>query len=107
MTSTTTFVQNLEAFFKKEEAVVVKYATELLPKLENAVEVAFQDLADIAGGAVLAELPKLISGSEKFGNAVASVVQTVEAQGKTVVLATAQAAVQTAYLTAVDVATGK
>lgn len=105
--SVTAFVAQVEAFFKNAETKFENFAAEFLPQVGNVLEVALEDLAQVAGAAVLAEAPKLISGQEKFGNAVANVVQTVEAQGKTVAIQTAQTAVQTAYLTAVQVAQGK
>lgn len=101
------FVAKVTAFFKSAEADFGKFAAAFLPKVEATVEAALEDLAEIAGKAILGEALKTISGAEKFGNAVTNVVQTVEAQSKTVILATAQNAVQTAYLTAVDVAKGK
>lgn len=98
------FVTRVKAFIKKEEAYFKEVAAEFLPKLENALEVALEDLAEIAGKAVLTEAVAAISGNEKFGAAVTHVIQTVEASGKTVALSTAQTAVQTAYLTAQEVA---
>lgn len=98
------FVSRVKAFFKKEEVYFKEVAAEFLPKLENALEIALEDLAEIAGKAVLTEAVSALSGSEKFGTAVTNVVQTVEASGKTVGIATAQAAVQTAFLTAQEVA---
>lgn len=102
MAQTNSFFVNLEHFFVTKFHELEAVAVNFLPKLEHAVEVAFEDLAALAGKAILAEAPKLISGSEKFGNAVANVVQTVEAGGKTVLINTAQAAVQTAFLAAQD-----
>lgn len=94
-----TFVSKLEAFFKSAEARVEEFAHAFLPKAEALLETALEDLAEIAGEAVLTQASSVLSGKEKFGNAVASVIQQVEASGKTVALQTAQTAVQTAYLT--------
>lgn len=102
--STFDFVQRLEAFFTKAETDFEKFVDAFLPKLEHTVEVAFADLAELAGRSVLDEATKLISGQEKFGNAVANVIQSVEVKGKTVALNVAQASVQAAFETAVDVA---
>jgi hypothetical protein len=98
------FVNRLEAFFKGAEDKVAQFATAFLPKAEHLLEVAFEDLAILAGQAVLLEAPKVLSGQEKFGNAVVSVIQQVEASGKTIAIGTAQTAVQTAYLTAQQIA---
>lgn len=105
--SVNTFVANLEAFFASAAAEVEKVASAFLPKLEQLVEVALEDLASIAGQAVLTQAANVISGQEKFGAAVTDVVQTVEASGKTVAIQTAQTAVQTAFLTVKAIVTGK
>lgn len=94
------FAQGLEAWFESRLQEVEKFASAFLPQVLNDVEVALDDLIGIAGQAVLTQAASLASGTEKFGNAVTSVVQTVEAAGKTVALGTAQMAVQQAYLTA-------
>lgn len=103
----TNFVTELESFFKNAATKVENFAAQMLPKVEAVLEVALEDLATIAGQAVLAQLPLAISGQEKFGAAVANVVQTVEASGKTIAISTAQAVVQIAALTAQNVAAGK
>lgn len=100
------FVTKAEAYLKTVEAEFVEVADKFLPAIENVFEVALEDLAEIAVGAVLKQAPLVLDGTEKFGNAVASVVQTVEASGKTVAIQTAQTAVQTAYLTVQSVVKG-
>lgn len=94
------FAQGLEAWFAEKEQEVVQFAENFLPQIGNDVEIALDDLIGIAGQAVLTQAASVFSGSEKFGNAVTDVVQTVESAGKTVALQTAQMAVQQAYLTA-------
>lgn len=79
------------------EGGVEKLAAEIGPVIVAEVEATLKELCQIAIGAVIAEAPKVISGAEKFGNAVATVVQTAEAQGKSVVVANAQMAVQGAF----------
>lgn len=98
------FELSILAFFNEVKDDFVKFAHAFIPAVESLVEIAFKDLAAIAGQAVLTEAEKAIAGSEKFGNAVANVIQTVEAQGKTVILQTAHAAVQVAYLAAQEAA---
>lgn len=102
-----TFVTRLEAFFETVKEDLVQFTEAFLPKVEHLLEVAFEDLAELAGKAVMEELPKVVSGSEKFGNAVTNVIQTVEASGKTIAIQTAQTAVQSAYLTAKEIVASK
>lgn len=98
------FVVKVKAFLHNAENGFKDVLAEFLPKAEATVEVALEDIAEIAGKAVLAEAKSLISGKEKFGSAVASVIQQVEIGGKQVALQTAQTAVQVAYITIADVA---
>lgn len=100
------FATRVEAFFKSAGAKFVQFEQAFLPKVEVSVEVALEDLAEIAGQAVLDQAASVLSGQEKFGTAVTSVVQTVEASGKTVAMATAQASVQNAYLVAQSLVKG-
>lgn len=90
-------VASLVAWAKSEEAKIVAVATAFLPEIEQGVEVAVEELAAIAGNAVLAQAGAVLSGSEKFGTAVTSVVQTVESSGKSILISDAQTAVQNAY----------
>lgn len=69
-----------------------------LPKAEAIVEVGVEDVLNVAAQAVLAEAPRLISGQDKFKNAVDSVLKTVGTSGKTIAVNTAGAAVQLAFL---------
>jgi hypothetical protein len=94
------FAQGLEAWFNGKEQDVIRFAGNFLPQIGSDLEIALDDLIGIAGQAVLTQAATAASGSEKFGNAVTNVVQTVESAGKTVALQTAQMAVQQAYLTA-------
>lgn len=75
------------------EAVAEKIA----PVVVQDVEDFLRQLGSIALGAVMNELPKAISGNEKFGSAVSNVIQTVEAQGKPIAVQDAQQAVQNAF----------
>lgn len=92
---------NLEAEAKVEleklGAEAAKVAEEVGKVVVPEVEAFLKELGSIALQAVIAEAPKLISGSEKFGSAVTSVVQQVEAQGKAVAIQDAQMAVQGAF----------
>lgn len=88
------------AWADKAENEIVAVAEAIVPPVVNVLEVGLADLADIAGTAMMAQVGKVMSGTEKFGTAVTDVIQTVEAQGKVVALQTAQSAVQQAYLAA-------
>jgi hypothetical protein len=72
-----------------------------LPGIESVAEAEagsfISAIAQIALGAVISQLPLVLSGSEKLGAAVASTVMQVEAQGKNIVISDAQAAVQAAH----------
>jgi hypothetical protein len=83
----------LVALGQEAEAIVEQVG----PVVVADVEEALDELGTLALDAVMAEAPKVISGQEKFGNAVANVVQSVEAQGKPVLVQDAQMAVQGAY----------
>lgn len=109
MTSTNPFVLLGQALETKAVAAyddLVKFADAIEPIVATDIINAVDELASIAFNAVVAELPKVISGSEKFGNAVTNVVQTVETQGKTIGIQTAQAAVQQAFVTVQTVVKG-
>lgn len=97
-------VAALEHFAQGVKDKIVAFASEFLPQAESDAEIALEDLAGLAMNAVLAQAGSFLGGREKFGNAVDSVVQQVEASGKTVLQQTAQMAVQQAYLTAQSVA---
>lgn len=89
----------LEAKSKLNEigAEVKTLAEKIEPVVVADFEEALRDLGKIALDAVIAEAPKVISGQEKFGNAVATVVQKTEAAGKPVLMADAQMAVQGSF----------
>jgi hypothetical protein len=79
------------------EGGVEKIAEAIGPVIITDAEAMLKQLFDLSVQAVLDEAQKVISGTEKFGNAVTSVTQTIEAQGKAVVIQDVQAAVQTSY----------
>lgn len=91
----------LEGFFANAWATVKADATELFVETETIVVADLKALwafaAPLAINAVMAEAAKVATGEEKFGNAVASVVQSVEAAGKPILIADGQALVQNAY----------
>ncbi|HEY4115904.1 MAG TPA: hypothetical protein VGM17_17745 [Rhizomicrobium sp.] len=97
------FLQTLEAFAQTVKDKIAAFASDFLPQVESDAEIALEDLASLAMNAVLAQAGGVVSGREKFGNAVDTVVQQVEQSGQTVLQQTAQMAVQQAYLTAQSV----
>lgn len=78
---------------KAAEADVVAAAKYLSPMLVASG----QEVAQAALGAVLAQAPSVLSGSEKLSVATASVVNTLAASSKSVAASVAMAAVQAAY----------
>ncbi len=84
------------------EAIAAKVAPDVEEIAENAIEYiegGLTQLGEFAWNAVIAEGEAVISGKDKFSTATQSVIQMVEADGKTVGLATAQMAVQGAFKT--------
>lgn len=102
------FVEKVEAFYHAEEPKLLAAAESFLEKVENAVVVGLEDIAELCGAAVLEEGMKVATGAEKFGNAVTAVYQKVEAgalgEGKAVLLSTVQTGVQIAFSTAKTIA---
>jgi uncharacterized protein (DUF1330 family) len=85
--------QKLDALGAEAEQVIEKIGPVVVADIEQTLEA----LGKLALNAVIIEAPKLISGNEKFGNAVTNIVQTVEGQGKAILVQDAQMAVQSAY----------
>ena len=56
-----------------------------------------KELAQIALNAVVAEVPKVISGQEKFNSAVNNVANTLKNSGKSAATALIEVAVEAAY----------
>jgi hypothetical protein len=100
-TPTPGIFSELEGFFEGAWTTVKTDAVELFTQTETLVVADLKALwafaAPLAINAVIAEASKVASGQEKFGNAVASVVQSVEAAGKPILVADGQALVQNAY----------
>lgn len=94
----------LTAHFNSVIDKIKQFAYAFLPKVGASVEVAIEDLAEVALQAVVEQAQKVAKGEVKFENAVNTVVKSVVASGKTVAVQTAQAAVQLAYLEAVRIA---
>jgi len=104
VTPATGFLAALEAWAESVNDKIVAVADAFLPATENDLEIGAEDLAGIAGEAVLSQAGAVVAGTEKASTAVQSVISTVEASGKTVAVATAQAAVEQAYQTIQKVA---
>lgn len=107
MSLLTEFKTKLASFLETVKDEVSDFAHYFLPQVGHLVEVALEELAEVAGQAVLAQAPKVLSGQVKFGNAVSQVIDTVKAEGKTVAEQTAAAAVQLAYLEIQKLVAGK
>jgi hypothetical protein len=85
--------EKLAALGAEAERVIEKIG----PVVVEDIETALEALGKLALDAVIAEAPKLLSGREKFGSAVANVVEAVEGQGKAILVQDAQMAVQNAF----------
>lgn len=86
-----------EKLVSEGEAEAKKIADAIGPVIVADLENFLSAIGQIAIGAVMKQAPLVLSGAEKFGNAVASVVQQVEGQGKAILVSDAQMAVQAAY----------
>jgi hypothetical protein len=99
---------SIESFFAEIggyiASEVTKFAAEAAQLGEQIVSTGVADIgtvfkegAPLAVQAILAEAPKLISGDEKFSNAVINVYEQLQAKLGSVVEADVQALVQMAY----------
>lgn len=102
----TDLLTEIETEAKALEAKIAPVAQAFEQQIIGDIEIAAKDLAQIAVNAVLAQASATLSGSEKFGQAVTNVIQTIEAAGKGVAISTAQTAVQQAYSAVQSVASG-
>lgn len=92
---------------KKDLAALETLAIDIGDEVVADIEDVFRVGAPLAVSAIIAEAPKVISGSEKFGNAVASVTQSLETSNLgTIVVADVQSLVQTAYTGLTKIASG-
>ena len=98
---TNSFLQDFEAEAAKViaagEADIAALAKEIGPIVLNYGSQLIGALANIAFGAVMAQVPNVISGEEKFGSAVASTIMQMEAKGWQVIVQDVQLAVQAIY----------
>jgi len=91
-----------EALKVKDE--IVSLAGTLAVAAVADIEQVFAMGAPLAVQAILAEAPKLISGSEKFGNAAVSVMESLQASLGPVAIQDVHTLVQTAYQGVVQIA---
>lgn len=104
MSLLTKFRTALAAYLDGVVAQIKKFAWAFLPKVGAKVEVAIEEVANVALQAVVEQANRTVKGEVKFRDAVNIVVDSVSASGKTIAIQTAQAAVQLAYLEAVKIA---
>lgn len=83
--------------FTPIKAALQKFVGIITPQVEADLEAFFEAFAQIALGAVLQQVPLVVSGAEKFGTAVTSVIQQAEAKGWAVAVPAAQQLVQQVY----------
>lgn len=96
-----TFLNDLETHIAAEvagaEQRIVALAEDIGPVVLKYTKEFLTSVAQIALGAVLDQVPLVLSGAEKFGAAVTHVIQQVEAKGQTIAVTDAQLAVQATY----------
>lgn len=100
--------QNLEAFAEKEWEVIKQDAIAIEQKLAPIVENAFVELANAFGQLAVQTVIRLmgagfsaLTGQEKNGVTVTTIIQAAEAAGKQVLLSDAQALAKNAYVAVV------
>lgn len=92
---------------KKDLAALKALAVDVGDEIVVDIEDVFRVGAPLAVAAIIAEAPKVISGSEKFGNAVTSVTQSLETSNLgTIIVADVQSLVQTAFTGLTKIASG-
>lgn len=93
------FWTDFEAFVTKEAKVIEDDLLKIAVNIKPLVVAGIEELATLALNSVAAEAPKVLSGQEKLSNAVSTVVTSLGKDGKSVSIAVAEAAVQSAYNT--------
>ena len=91
------FWNDFETFLKNAINAVGNTLGSIAVHIKPILVAGAEEVATAALNAVMAEAPKVISGSEKFDSAVSNVVTGLASRGKSVGIAVASAAVQTAY----------
>lgn len=76
---------------------LVNFLNNLVSFFKPIVTATAKELGQVALDAVIKEVPKVISGQEKFNSAVNTVATTLKSSGKTAAQAVIAAAVQAAY----------
>lgn len=106
-------ITRLEADAKAEwqrvEAAGEQIVQELVPVVEDAFSSAVADFGQLAVATVISFMKAefaVITGQEKQGNVVTALIQTAEAQAKTLAIGDAQALAKSAYLAVVGTAPG-
>lgn len=91
------FWTDFEAAVKADIVKIEASLASIAKAIKPVVIASAEEVGQAAIQAVLAEAPKVISGQEKAGNAISSVVATIKLNGKSVLASTAETAVQTAF----------
>lgn len=91
-----------EALKIKDE--IVAAAPAFIQTVETDAKAILSAAVPLAIGAVMDNAPLVLSGTEKFGSAVTSVIQQLEAKFGPVVVADIQTVVQMAYATIKNIA---
>jgi hypothetical protein len=97
----------LESAFNTVVTDVEQLAVAIGTEVENDVKALWAALAPVALQAIQDNATKVMTGEEKFGTAVTTVVQTAEAQGQSILIQDAQALVQNTFNWLRDKLTGQ
>ena len=100
-----TFEAQAEAKIASFEAGAEVVLEQLGKSAETYLELGMEKIGTFAMNAVLAQGVAVATGQEKFGAALTTVVQNVEAEGKTIAMQTAGMFVQAAFTTLQTAAT--
>jgi len=92
-----TFFSNIAAALESEARKVEADLAPLWAKIKPLVQATEQDLASVALNAVIAQIPAVAAGTEKFTAATAQVLTALGNEGKTAGINLIEASVQLAY----------
>lgn len=98
---------DIKAEAEKVGSEIETLAVEVGNAAVATIEDVFAQGAPLAVAAILAQAPKLISGSEKFGEAVTSVAQDLQVKLGPIAMADVQTLVQTTFTGLTSIANGK
>lgn len=91
------FFTNLEAAVETEIKKAEAELATLWPQVKALVQATETEIANVAVPAVIAQIPAVLTGAQKFEAATAQVLTNLGAEGKSAILGLVQGAVQLIY----------